>query len=327
MSDGMSSIDEFWTRMRDVCDWDFAALTDHEDFVANQICPAEWEELKYIANRYNKAGEFVSIHGYEWTTARPPAGFGHKNVYFAQESPPLFGKEEEASKTAQGLYERMRPLKALAFPHHIAWTGADWENFDPEIESCYEIVSNHGVFEYLGNKPIKHRGGRVGEFIQDGLAKDFRFGIVGGTDSHGLIWHHKAGYKRDPWKAGSTAVYAKDLSRESVMDALRNRRCYATTGVRILVDFQADEHMMGEEYETSEFPKLKIRVEGSAPIYYVTLVRNNRDIYFNGGDSTLCKFTYKDDMIEPGVYCYYVRVQQRDDNMAWSSPIWVNYNP
>ena len=327
MSDGMSSIDEFWSGARDVRKWDFASLTDHEDFVGNRISPSEWSELTYLANRYNDPGNFVAIHGYEWTTARPPTGFGHKNVYFSQANPPLFGKKDPGSENSQDLYTQLRRTKALAFPHHIGWTGADWPNFDPEIESCVEVVSNHGAFEFMGNEPIRHRGGRPGDFIQNGLEKGFRFGIVGGSDSHGLQWHHLASYKRDCWRAGATAVLAKDLTRESVMDALRNRRCYATSGVRILLDFQADGHLMGEEYETSTPPKFSVRVIGSAPIYYMTLVRNNRDIYFNGADANEGKFTYTDDMVQPGVSFYYVRVLQRDGAMAWSSPIWVNYRP
>jgi len=53
-----------------------------------------------------------------------------------------------------------------------------------------EIISVHGAFEFMGNKPIPHRGGKKDCFVQDGLARGLRFGIVGGSDSHGLIWHH-----------------------------------------------------------------------------------------------------------------------------------------
>ena len=31
--------------------------------------------------------------------------------------------------------------------------------------------------------------------------------------------------------------------------------------------------------------------------------------------------------ITPGEHYYYVRVIQEDNNMAWASPIWVNYQP
>jgi hypothetical protein len=31
--------------------------------------------------------------------------------------------------------------------------------------------------------------------------------------------------------------------------------------------------------------------------------------------------------MDAGVSFYYVRVMQRDGQMAWSSPIWVNYKP
>ncbi|HNT36338.1 MAG TPA: DUF3604 domain-containing protein, partial [bacterium] len=195
MSDGMGSLDEFWTRCRDVLEWDFAALTDHDDFVGNRISPAEWEEMKYVANRYDDPGRFAAIHAYEWTTGRPPSGFGHKNVYFSDTNPPLFRKCDADAASPSLLYEKMKPWNALAFPHHIAWTGSDWEHLDPQISTCVEIISNHGRFEFMGNLPIRHRGGRQGEFVQDGLKQGLRFGIVGGSDSHGLRWQHGVSYK------------------------------------------------------------------------------------------------------------------------------------
>lgn len=326
-SDGMGSPDEFWTRCRDTLGWDFAALTDHDDFVGNRISSAEWEEMKYIANRYDQPGQFVAIQAYEWTTARPPVGFGHKNVYFADADPPLFRKCDPDAASALQLYEKIRPWKALAFPHHIAWTGSDWDNLDPEISTCVEIISNHGRFEFMGNLPIRHRGGRVGEFVQDGLAQGLRFGIIGGSDTHGLRWQHGVSYKADCYRTGVTGVYASELTREGVIEALRSRRCIATTGVPITVAFQADGHIMGQEYETDVPPKFEVEIKGTSLIQYVTLIRNNEEIYHNGGDSTDARFTYVDEAIEPGISYYYIRVLQRDNEMAWSSPIWVNYAP
>ncbi|NIS74992.1 MAG: DUF3604 domain-containing protein, partial [Deltaproteobacteria bacterium] len=53
-------------------------------------------------------------------------------------------------------------------------------------------------------------------------------------------------YKFVPSKAGLTAVWTDLLSRHSIYDALRARRCYATTGERIIVEFWVDGHFMGE---------------------------------------------------------------------------------
>ena len=38
-------------------------------------------------------------------------------------------------------------------------------------------------------------------------------------------------------------------------------------------------------------------------------------------------FAYRDVDAEPGESYYYVRIQQEDGQMAWASPIWVDYRP
>ncbi|MCX7919009.1 MAG: CehA/McbA family metallohydrolase [bacterium] len=325
LSDGVGSIEESFTRARDVYQLDFYALTDHEEFVQNRISAAEWEEYKHWTKYYNQPGEFVTIPAYEWTQARVPLGDGHINVYFPNENYTIYPKREPATKTASGLFSTLEPIKALGFAHHIGWTGINWLAHNPNVQTCIEIISNHGAFEYMGNEPIKHRGGISGCFIQNGLAKGLKFGIIGGSDGHGLLWQHGVGYKRDPWRAGWTGVLAKSLTREEILDAFRNRRTFATTGEKILVDFRADGHYLGEEYSTTTAPEFSVYVKGTNLLHYVYLIRNNEVIYTNGGDSDEARFKFIDTEIPQGTNWYYLRVIQRDGNMAWSSPIWITY--
>ncbi|MFB3896540.1 MAG: CehA/McbA family metallohydrolase [bacterium] len=327
LSDGVGSVEESFTRSRDVYQEDFYALTDHEDFVRNRMSPAEWEESKHWTKYYNDPGKFVTIPAYEWTQARIPLGDGHINVYFNNEDNIIYPIRDPETKTAAGLFSALEPLNALGFPHHIGWTGINWDAHNPKVQTCIEIVSNHGAYEYMGNEPIKHRGGIPGCFIQDGLAKGLKFGIIGGSDGHGLLWQHGVGYKRDTWRAGWSGILAKSLTREGILDAYRNRRTYATTGEKILVDFQADNHVLGEEYSTNTAPEFSIHVKGTNLLHYVYLIRNNEVIQTNGGDSYEARFKFTDTKIPKGTNWYYLRVLQRDGSMAWSSPIWITYQP
>ena len=45
------------------------------------------------------------------------------------------------------------------------------------------------------------------------------------------------------------------------------------------------------------------------------------------GDCRTAQFTWMDNKLDAGSNYYYVRVLQRDGQIAWSSPIWVNYKP
>ena len=146
-------------------------MTDHDNFIANGLIPSEWERIKQITKHFNEDGRFVTLFGQEWTTGRPPRGFGHKNIYHTDIEIPLYDHTDPESKDVHQLYAECKKWGSIAIPHHIGWTGVDWENHDEEIVPLVEIVSNHGVFEYQGNRPIPHRGGMRGCFVQDGLAR------------------------------------------------------------------------------------------------------------------------------------------------------------
>ena len=267
LSDGMGTVDDCYTRSRDFYKWDFAALTDHEWFVRNRLLPSEWEYIKKVTASFNALDDFISIPAYEWTSARWPNGVGHKNVYFSDESKPIYSLADTTANVTPKLFARLKADRAIAFPHHIGWTGVDWQNHDPIAQPDVEIVSVHGAFEYLGNEPITHRGGIPGMFMQNGLAQGLRFGVLGASDGHGLIWHHGVGRKRDPWLQGLAGVWIKGrLTRASLFEALQARRIYASSGTRILLYFSADGHPMGSEYATRVPPKLVVRARGTNKI-------------------------------------------------------------
>ncbi len=329
LSDGMGTADAAYTRSRFVYDYDFSALTDHEWFVGNMITPSEWEWLKIVARQFYRPDSFFTFAAYEWTTPRLPKGFGHKNVYFSGWDRPVFSFKNIAATTPD-LFELLKKNGAIAVPHHIGWTGVDWDNHDETAQPDVEIVSAHGAFEYMGNEPITHRGGMPGNFVQDGLAKGLKFGLLGSSDGHGLRRHHGISRKEDAWQTGLTAVIVQDNSREAIFNALQQRRVYATSGVPIQIDFRINGHWMGEEITLSGQPEIEITVIGTHTLHYAILLRDNKEILHLGRDryeGRGVKSTFIDKEVTPGRHWYYLRVLQEDGEMAWSSPVWVGIAP
>ena len=87
---------------------------------------------------------------------------------------------------------------------------------------------------------------------------------------------------------------------------------------------------MGSEISVASPPRLTLFVRGTADLQAIELVRqgfvfDNR--WFAEGDQQReAQMEWVDDLLIPGeTQYYYVRVIQRDGNMAWSSPIWVTY--
>jgi len=120
---------------------------------------------------------------------------------------------------------------------------------------------------------------------------------------------------------GLTAVFAPELMREAVFRALRQRRCYATTGARMLVNFSVDKLCMGGEGPVRRPATIQVKVAGTAPIEAVTIVRRNEDVYCESGAGLDVEVHWEDADVQPGDW-YYVRIKQADGHYAWASPVW-----
>jgi hypothetical protein len=57
----------------------------------------------------------------------------------------------------------------------------------------------------------------------------------------------------------------------------------------------------------------------------VDVIKNNQFIYTANPGKRTVEFRYQDTKLDSGVSYYYVRAQQKDGQIAWSSPIWINY--
>ena len=124
---------------------------------------------------------------------------------------------------------------------------------------------------------------------------------------------------------GKAAVYAPELTREALLDALRARRCYGTTAARIFLDARVNGRLMGEEITvpTGEPIVVTARVVGANDLEAVEVCRNNVFIYTRPAAGRQAQFTFRDLKPLAGRSYYYVRVKQKDGELAWSSPVWV----
>ncbi len=353
-SDAVGEVDELYHRYRDWYGYDFAALTDHDYLDGIELSGSELKMIWNHAQRFTRADEFLAWYAYEWTSPAisvhagegDSVGEGHRHVLYLDDSGPLVSYSNEDSNTGAKLLAKLAGRRALVIPHHTSWSGTDWDAHDPELHRVVEMVSTHGRFEFGGNKPIGYRRDHVHEnkFVLDALGRGYKLGFVGGSDSHGLRWHAieldgradhieegtRVGWKEDAYRTGMTAILAESLNREQLFEALYHRRCYATSGVRIVLDFRVDDHLMGSEISIRSAPTLSVHVQGTAGLRAIEIVRDGQvfgGVNFHHGESiATSSFEMSDSLLIPGesVY-YYCRVIQEDGNMAWSSPIWVTH--
>jgi hypothetical protein len=338
--DARGPADQSCIYARDAMNLDFACLTEHDP------SDAIWERVKAKAKELYQPGRFATMSAYEWTGHN--LGAGHKNVYYRDWEGPLLRSNlfpaRAQTTSSQDLWAKLRKagktgLNAITIPHHPASKAfpTPWDEQDPEFQRCVEVYSSWGNSEEAsGPRPIRLQGGAApGHYTQDGLASGQRLGFVGGSDSHsgrpGYPAHSVSYFDSDyaHWEpelytGGFTGVYAEELTREAVFDAIRNRRCYATTGKRIIVDFRIDGHWMGEEFKSRNAPHIFVKAIGTAPLDSVTIVKNNQEYLRMEGHGTELELEF--DKTEPPQKTdfYYVRVIQKDFEMAWASPIWIS---
>jgi hypothetical protein len=113
-----------------------------------------------------------------------------------------------------------------------------------------------------------------------GLSQRARFGVIGSTDHHNA---HPGSYGH-----GRAAVWATDLSRESIWEAIRERRTYAVTGDRIAVAFELNGSPMGSELPMTEKREIRIAVDGGYALDHVELVKNGTVLHrWDAGAGTL----------------------------------------
>ena len=323
-SDGTGTIDHYYWYARQVSRLDFAAVSDHVGYGTPE---EKWRRFQEGAKRYYEPGRFVTFLACEWSTA----WWGDRNIYF------LSDKEGNPvpKGTVEDLWRNLEGKRAIVIPHHPAYPiglrGADWRCHNPQFERLVEIASMHGLSEFYGN-PGECGGERSnmgpatpGGFVREALAKGLKLGIIASSDDHsGRPGSSQWGKWGDGYSSPLVAVWAPELTREAIFEALYHRRCYGTTGARMILFFEMDGHEMGDEYATDKPPRVVARVVGTAPIKVLQIVKNGRVVCERAGEGMVSGLEWTDENFVEPYACYYLRVEQVDREIGWSSPIWVN---
>ena len=261
--------------------------------------------------------------------------FGHQNVYYLNDDGVFYDSSKEESNTPPKLWNLLRDKEAFTIPHHTGLqldsgtSGIDWDYHDDEMQPLVEIYSKWGSSEFYGNTKFLTKNlerNRKGGFVQDALARGYKLGFTGGSDIHNArpgADHQSMFYRR----SGLTAVFAYGLTRQDIFYALKNRRCYATTGDRTILYFYVNGHIMGGEFTVSrkETPReIEVEVHACKEIQKIDIVKNNIDVYTESNLPMDTKVEWIDRTPIEGTDYYYIRVTTVDGEIAWASPIWVS---
>jgi hypothetical protein len=324
LSDGSGAPDAYYAYARDVAGVDVAALTDHDHFGAEpqlDEAPGPWSQIRAAAAHFHVPRRFVALFGLEWTSWL----HGHRHVlYFADEGPVLSSLDARFD-TPPELWAALRGQPVLTVPHHPAGgpTALNWAFApDPELEPLVEIVSAAGSSESAdGPRPV--RDWVAGHFVRDALDGGDRLGFLGSGDTHDGHPGCPGPDERPKQRCGLVGIYAEERTRESVLAALRARRCFASNGPRVFLDVRLGGAPMGATVAPADALPLAVRVVAPRPIQGIEVVRSGAIA------ETIDGMGLREQRVErrlaglrSGEYVY-VRLRLGDDRAAWSSPFFV----
>ncbi len=296
---------------------DFCMVTDHIEDQSEQ----DWTETRAAARAACEPGRFVTFSGFE-ATYQPLRQEGDKNVCFLNDDE-AWVKEG----TTEELYENLKQRKthALVIPHLHCPT--NWDRHDPELERVVEVYAHWGcgLSEHTDLPIVPGTPRPASSYVHHALEQGCKLGFVASADhSYGHpgddFWWELSNYS-----GGVAAVFSSELSRLGIWKGLWSRHCYGTTRARILLEFEINGHMMGEEFAVAESTRdMKINVYGTSAIAVIEIVKNSRVLQSFPGDRRIdLELTHCDNEAERETDYYYIHVRQEDGEQAWSSPVWV----
>jgi len=318
-ADAEGEVDEMMHYARDKAKIDVVVLQDNDAgswlnnkpegvYQGQNLTEAAYQLSVYYSRKYNEPGRFIALTGWEWTDVTDDGLPNHRTVIFAGDDTPILRHTENKGNFME-LCDAVEAAGGVMNTQH-----AYFQLTDRSVDANIEVVSAWG--NYL-DPPDK---------IYADLSNGFKVGFVGNSDGHRQI---------PGCGGGLTGIYATELSRESILEAIKSHRVYATNGNRMFVDARANGVFMGNDVESNEEVELNLKVEAPEPLVKVTLIRDG-NIIFTGqaGRKYVYKTSYTDSP-GSGFHWYYWEIQQEgscpDDglennmkvaegHLAWTSP-------
>ncbi len=266
---GARSVSNYYRHARDFAGCDVGS---HQ---ANcyMVTAPEWEENESVTREMHEPGRFVPLLGVEWSALTPLGG--DRNVYFPGDQAQLRRCSHEFVADVSDLGTDLPHVGDLHANYrdqdvvialHVGGrtTNLRWQ--EPAIERLIEVHSTHATSEW---------------FMLEALERGYRMGVIAGSDGvDGRPGASHPGHMSvRNVRGGLTAFVLPELTRQALWTAMRDRRCYATTGERILLEFECDGHPYGTEYDAAEPPTIRFRVEGTAPLDTVEVWRDTHKLY------------------------------------------------
>lgn len=224
--------------------YDFYTTSDHSQEAAfHPVSPTNpaWVAMQLAATAATDAN-FVAIGAFEYSENNGPGGKGHLNVLNSREYlnalapamdlPYLYQWLKTAQSNGDG------PVVA-SFNHPSANQYSNWADRDPQVTdiiTMLEVINSNTKIHY--------------EAFLSALAKGWKVSPVCGNDNHGLggVTQHTS----------RTFVLATAKTKAAILDAMKNRRTYASLDGNLQCRYTVNGAIMGSTLNRPDAVKFDI---------------------------------------------------------------------
>ena len=318
----------------------FVAFTDHSNYfdTASAANPADamndkslmtdgsrekWLKYKDTVAEFNETHtDIVAIAGYEMTWSGGP---GHINSFntnglVSRNNADLNNKNGDAGMKLY--YETMNKGDSLNQFNHPGSTFGTFNDFSYRDDA----TDDHMFLVEVGNGE-----GQIGEggyypsyeeYIK-ALDKGWHLAPTNNQDNHKGRWGN-ANDARD-------VVLTNDFSEQGIYDAIRNLRVYATEDKNLQIFYTINDEPMGTVFTDENTPeKLNVSVtlfdpDSGDSIQKVELVVNGGVTAYVWDDPEVLREGLLTVELDPEYSYYFVRVTQKDGDLAVTAPIWAGH--
>ncbi|MCP4185966.1 MAG: DUF3604 domain-containing protein [Gammaproteobacteria bacterium] len=223
---GTNSARDFFEFARDKAFCDICVHQGNDFQITNEF----WQWLNELSAEFTEDNRFIVFPGWEWS-GNTGLG-GDRNVLMMEEGRQIHRSSHALlddlsdvntdSNSAADLFHDLEGEDCVVFAH-IGGRYADIKiAHDNRFERAVEVHSAWGTFEWL---------------MQDALEQGYRVGIVSNSDGHkGRPGASHPGATKFGSYGGLTCVLAPDFTRAGIMQGLKKRHHYGTTGSRVILD-------------------------------------------------------------------------------------------
>jgi hypothetical protein len=222
-----------------------------------QITTEFWHWLNELSAEFTEDDRFIVFPGWEWS-GNTGLG-GDRNVLHMREGRQIHRSSHalvddlsdiDSDATSAGdLFAALKGEDCTVFAH-IGGRYADIKvAHDQRLEKGVEVHSAWGTFEWL---------------IHDAFEQGYRVGILSNSDGHkGRPGASHPGSTKFGAYGGLTCVLAPAFTRAGIMQGLRQRHHYGTTGNRVILDtrveFSADAELFSDDPRLGDVSSQTVR--------------------------------------------------------------------